>query len=253
MIFDFSNCYPKEVDSSFQRYDCTHLGGSKLYCSKETEIYLKEKIKPHGVSGIHFIDSGDYHYISKFMTDLIEEEFTLILIDNHTDMQSTLIEGMTSCGSWAKEVLEQNEKLHRLVLIGPNKNIFPTIDVKCKEKLICVSYEELVHETAIRRLKSLDTKVPIYLSVDKDVLQKQCAITNWDQGEMSLSMLENLLQYLIVNHTVIGIDICGEYEEGNNLPKYIYAKRINTATNHELFIYLSRLFKKYPLEMTCSS
>ena len=57
-----------------------------------------------GVSGIHFIDSGDYHYISKIMTDFIKEPFTLVLIDHHTDMQDASLGGdILSCGNWAKK------------------------------------------------------------------------------------------------------------------------------------------------------
>ena len=37
--------------------------------------------------GIHFLDSGNYHYVSKIWMEKIEEEFELLVLDHHTDMQ----------------------------------------------------------------------------------------------------------------------------------------------------------------------
>ena len=87
MIFDFTQCYPKRKEPGLEWHDCSAIGGSRLYCSRDAEEKIKALIAPAGVSGIHFIDSGDYHYISKIMTDFIKEPFTLVLIDHHTDMQ----------------------------------------------------------------------------------------------------------------------------------------------------------------------
>ena len=81
MIFDFTQCYPKRKEPGLEWHDCSAIGGSRLYCSRDAEEKIKALIAPAGVSGIHFIDSGDYHYISKIMTDFIKELITLVLID----------------------------------------------------------------------------------------------------------------------------------------------------------------------------
>ena len=52
---------------------------------------------------------------------------------------------------------------------------------------------------------------PIYVTIDKDVLTRSDALTNWDQGEMSLSTLLGVLSRLLVRHRVVGIDVCGDY------------------------------------------
>ena len=93
MIFDFTQCYPKRKEPGLEWHDCSAIGGSRLYCSRDAEEKIKALIAPAGVSGIHFIDSGDYHYISKIMTDFIKEPFTLVLIDHHTDMQDASLGG----------------------------------------------------------------------------------------------------------------------------------------------------------------
>ena len=38
--------------------------------------------------GIHFLDSGNYHYVTGIMTEQIKQGFSLILFDHHTDMQN---------------------------------------------------------------------------------------------------------------------------------------------------------------------
>lgn len=37
--------------------------------------------------------------------------------------------------------------------------------------------------------------LPVYISIDKDILDKQYTETNWSQGNMSLPMLERLLAH----------------------------------------------------------
>ena len=63
-----------------------------LYCSDAAAAEIHRRIDPYGTRGIHFLDSGNYHYVTKIMTDRIDEPFSLILFDHHTDMQSPMIE-----------------------------------------------------------------------------------------------------------------------------------------------------------------
>ncbi|MGA9173847.1 MAG: arginase family protein, partial [Thermoactinomyces sp.] len=48
------------------------------------------------------------------------------------------------------------------------------------------------------------------ISIDKDVLDRTFAVTNWDQGNMHLRELVIALQTLVQQKNVLGIDICGE-------------------------------------------
>ena len=66
MIFDFTQCYPKRKEPGLEWHDCSAIGGSRLYCSRDAEEKIKALIAPAGVSGIHFIDSGDYHYFQNY-------------------------------------------------------------------------------------------------------------------------------------------------------------------------------------------
>ena len=50
----------------------------------------------------------------------------------------------------------------------------------------------------------------VYISIDKDVLDRAFASTNWDHGTMHLEDLLAILQTLIRIKRILGIDICGE-------------------------------------------
>jgi hypothetical protein len=118
LILDFSHVY---CDENIPRNDklhwihCSDIHECDLYCSDAAATEIHRRIDPYGTRGIHFLDSGNYHYVTKIMTDRIDEPFSLILFDHHTDMQSPMIEGMISCGDWARSVLLDNPQLQQLI------------------------------------------------------------------------------------------------------------------------------------------
>ena len=122
LILDFSHVYCDEnipKNTGIHWLDCSEIEECDLYCSRQAEEKIREKIKPYGIHGIHFLDSGNYHYVTEIMTSQIQKEFQLVVFDHHTDMQKPMIEHMTSCGDWAEKVLETNPWLQQLILIGP--------------------------------------------------------------------------------------------------------------------------------------
>ena len=223
--------------------DCSDIQGCDLYCTTEAENEIIKRTERYGISGIHFIDSGNYHYISKINTDRIDYDFSLVLYDHHTDMQKPMLEGMTSCGDWAGQVLEQNKNLVQLILVGPIEDDIKNIDLKNKDKLITFSQEELRNNRGREKFEKIKTDVPFYISIDKDILDKQYIETNWSQGHMSLPMLEHLLKFFLKNKKIIGIDICGECQMDLPFPKYIEAEEKNSKTNEELFEYIEKYVK----------
>ena len=181
-----------------------------------------------------------------YMTDFIKEPFTLVLIDHHTDMQDASLGGdILSCGNWAKKVLQENPYLQRLVLIGQEKKALDKLQSGARQqetdgKLVEISYEELKNGKAHEKIKELPDEVPVYISIDKDVLDEKYAVTNWDQGKMSMGMLEQILKTLVTEYDVIGVDICGMYPEENSLPEYLRAERVNIRSDEELYRFLQK-------------
>ena len=162
----------------------------------------------------------------------------MIVFDHHTDMQQPLMEGMMSCGDWAGMVLDQNPALQQFILIGPAEDDIRQIRTEYPDKLITFSAEEIRKGEGVERLKQIHGGVPLYISIDKDVLSEQYSETNWNQGELTLGMLEHMLQYFLERASVYGIDICGECSTAIALPEYFQAEGVNGKTNVELFRFL---------------
>ena len=250
-ILDFTGVYDDEFakeKTSLTWIDCTDITGCDMYVSDEAEKQIGERVDSVGIHGIHFIDSGNYHYVTKIMTDRIKEPFSLVVFDHHTDMQKPMIEGLTSCGDWAEKVLETNPWLQQLVLIGPQAKDIEQLywendglmnRKEISEKLLTFSAEEIHTREDKNKISKIKKNLPVYISIDKDILDKQYTKTNWSQGNMSLPMLERLLSHFLENGNILGIDICGECQQGIPLPEYLQAEELNEETNQKLFEFLS--------------
>lgn len=245
-ILDFTHVY-KDEDiekiNDINWIDCSDIEGCDLYCSGLALEEIKKRTEKYGIYGIHFIDSGNYHYVTKILTDRIDSKFSLVLYDHHTDMQKPLIEGMTSCGDWAAQVIMENKNLVQLILVGATNEDISQIDVTNKEKLVTFSAEELRYGTGKEKLKDIITDVPFYISIDKDILDRHYIETNWSQGHMPLGMLDHLLEFFLKDKKILGIDICGECQVGLPFPEYIEAEEKNSKTNIQLFEYIKKYMK----------
>lgn len=242
LILDFSHVYPAEAgnrDNGLHRVDLSDISGTDMYCTPEAAGEIRKRLSPFGPGGIHFIDSGNYHYVTGFFLEKIADPFSLVLFDHHNDMQYPMIHELTSCGSWAGEQLRNNPNLQQLILIGPSEKSMAEIPTELKEKLVCISMQEIESHTVDRAVSSVRMELPSYISIDKDVLNRYEARTNWNQGQMSVSTLERILQEIFQRQQVIGVDICGECSLSEPFPQLVEDEKINQATNRILHHFLS--------------
>ena len=256
LILDFSHVYCDEKipkNDKVHWLDCSDITECDLYCSKRAEEEIRARIAPYGIHGIHFLDSGNYHYVTGIMMALIKQKFSLILLDHHTDMQKPMIEQMTSCGDWAGKVLKTNPWLQQLILIGPQESDILQIyrekeglvsGAELQEKLITFSEEEIQSVEGENKISGIKRNLPVYISIDKDILDEEYSETNWSQGKMPLPVLERLLMPFLTSGNILGIDICGECQQGIPLPQYLEAEKINGETNKELFDFLMHYWNK---------
>lgn len=274
LILDFTHVYCDEYIKDIDRFrymDCSDIEETDMYCSKEAYKRIWEKIKPYGIQGIHYIDSGNYHYITKIITDHIDEPFGLVMYDHHTDMQIPMVPEMMSCGDWAGQALSQNKNLRQLVIVGPpESDIEQTLESYSGSqsgRLLTFSAEDLHGDLLENKLKLIRTDLPLYISIDKDVLGTEYTETNWSQGDMSIYGLERLLGVFLggqgeeknsdacrnderyagdIRHSrILGIDICGEIQTDIPVPEYLEAEEKNEKVNIELFRFISEHVKKF--------
>jgi arginase family enzyme len=212
VYMDFSGQY-EGCDGEY--VDCRSIQGTNCYCDDIAKEELRQKIASFGPDGVHFIDSGNYHYVSLLWLEKIEEDFALVLFDNHPDMQPPSFGDITSCGGWVKEAIEALPHLKRVYMVG--------VDETLLEEL------EPLPSQVVRGLPQ-DEALPIYISLDKDVMTEDYARTDWSQGSMTLVELEEHLRGLLADYRTIGVDICGEKKD-NPTDEDL---RINQSTNESL-------------------
>lgn len=242
-ILDFTHVYPEEMEEelgNISRIDCSDIPECNLYCSLEAEQKIKERIKPYGVSGIHFLDSGNYHYMTKLMLEMIQVPFGLVVFDNHTDMQEPQAEGLTSCGGWLRDTIENNKFLKQVILIGPEEEALQADNAQNYSLLTSYSHERLLQKVTQEELEQTAGQLPFYLSIDKDVLAPAYARTNWNQGEMTTEELQYFLDFFLNKRQIIGVDICGENPQTTQFSEYLEAQRINRKINRELYSFLNQ-------------
>ena len=231
---------PMMEGQGFDIVDCQDICGKKLICSDEAQEELSRRMSDFPSEGIHFDDSGNYHYLTKLWTDKLVCPFSLILIDHHTDIRREEFDGILTCGNWVRVMLETNPNLKKVIIIGPTESQRSSIDTAYRSKVRFISEESLLTEDGWKGFYNVHLKDPVYISIDKDVLDEGSAITDWDQGVVTLSDLLRLLDIIFKNEKVIGMDICGEYSGAYDLIKAQKAGLLNEETNGEILEEVAR-------------
>ena len=107
------------------------------------------------------------------------------------------------------------------------------------------SAEEIQSGEAGNKISKIKKNFSVYISIDKDILDEEYSETNWSQGKMPLPVLERLLIPFLTSGNILGIDICGECQQGIPLPQYLEAEKINGETNKELFDFLMHYCRNF--------
>jgi arginase family enzyme len=236
VVLDFTHTYtkedfPEEWDMAWE--DCSEIIGTNCYCDEDAQTLLRQRLAPYNTAGIHFIDSGNYHYLSKLWTEKIQEPFSLVVFDHHSDMQLPRFEGVLSCGGWIRALLEECQWLEHVYIIGASSSQKAQAN-GYEDRLFYITEEEANLFFQLEKKFFLTREKKIYLSIDKDVLASTEVHMNWDQGSMTLENLKRQLRMIFQEAEVIGVDICGEDPEQTYAP---YIAR-NKAVNRELCNFL---------------
>lgn len=210
-IMDFTGIYEKE---RFYRgvhvhwIDCRDIQGTNCYCDEEGERALRQKIAPFSAESIHFIDSGNYHYMTKLWTEKLREPFVLAVADHHPDMQPPLFQELLSCGCWVNRVLEENPYVEKVVLLGADAALVSAVPEPYRSRMAAYDENQIARDDCWENCFRKD--LPVYLSIDKDILSPSQVHTNWQQGTLTFSQLRNVILELFQHCRVLGADICGE-------------------------------------------
>ena len=228
LIADFTGVYAEEgflqkLQDRGVPYRVVGLGdieGTACYCDPDAETDISHRLIPEPTERMRWIDSGDYHYVTKILAGREQVPFSLVLVDNHPDDQAPAFGGVLSCGSWVRDLREANPMLEEVWTLGPDhriRNASGAVDRELETEV-----DDL--------LEALEGK-RVYLSIDKDVLGREWSRTDWSQGTYSPRQLKGWLDGLL-RLDLIAVDVCGELSpEKGAAPEDL---RINCILNVEL-------------------
>jgi len=196
-----------------------------------------------------FLGSGDFHHISEIITSQIDQPACLIVFDFHPDWD--ILPPRFGCGSWVSQALKNKNILKVLLLgMGSEDlcaaalqtaNLTSLRDNRCeiypyRRKPSRVYFKRVSENHSITTQKSFfSTKITwhelekedlseftlklikqlpsqkVYISIDKDCLKKEFALTNWEEGFLNLDQLLTMIKLMRKNLDIIGLDVVGDY------------------------------------------
>ncbi len=185
--------------------DLRWLRQTNLYCSREAfQTICSSLPRPPGVT---LLGSGNYHYAALALIQRLERPFTLVLIDHHADCVDLDAKAPLSCGCWISRAFQTVPRLTNAVMIGPPAQ---TADILPPALRGRVSIVPDLPRPSIDRILQDIREPDVYLSIDKDVLDRSFVRTNWDQGQLALDWLLPIVEAILRKRCVRGVDICGE-------------------------------------------
>jgi len=201
---------------------------------------------------INLLGSGDFHHITLAMLRRLRRPFNLLVLDKHPGWLRGL--PLLHCTTWLHHAA-QLPNVRRIFHVGGDTDF----DNHCrwlapKAKLLNgkivalpasrvfrtgfwrnVPHQSLrpnpyalvdrdrLEELLWPYLDDLD-RVPLYVSLDKDVLWMPESITNWDAGVLDLSEVQEVLQFFMKasGNDLLGMDILGDWSavETNSTLRY---------------------------------
>ncbi len=236
--------YPAEI------IDLTALACSaRLYMSKALRRRISDSLTLAEKNYPTFLGSGDFHHISEILTSRIREPACLIVFDFHPDWDT--LPPRFACGSWVTQALKnKNISKCILIGAGSSDLSFPALQTANLNALADnrleiypwrhkpsriylrglpenrsitasggffsneVTWHQLEKENLIdftsKLIKSLPTR-RVYISIDKDCLNKEYALTNWEEGLLRCEQLLTMIRLMSKELDIIGLDVAGDY------------------------------------------
>jgi arginase family enzyme len=213
----------------------------RLWSRAATLDALRQRLADAATDGeaeIVFAGSGDFHHVTPLLieraTALADEPVTVVHFDNHPDW-ARFAPGQ-HCGSWVSRAARL-EGVHQIVTIGVTSRDVGArragagdLALVAEERLELFAWSLPDHqseltvagrswptitalgETAfVAHLDAVVRTRGVYVTIDKDVLRGQDAVTNWDQGEASLDFVESCVRRIARGRRLVGADVVGDW------------------------------------------
>ena len=204
-----------------------------------------------------FAGSGDFHHVTPLLIERAVAAFggpiTVIHFDNHPDW--VRFARGRHCGSWVGEAcrLPGVAKVITVGVCSPDIGgrrahqgeiallesgqlelyAWKSPDGGAEVNLGTRSWPTISNLGEAAFLDLLNARVEtsrVYVTLDKDVLAHEEAISNWDQGEASLSFISAALQRITSGRRLVGADVVGDWSKAKygGAPGLAWIKRFES-------------------------
>ncbi len=213
-------CQELERSFALDTVDLTDLRtGLQFYASNRARLAFRARVAVEaGSPVVHLFGSGDFHHLTLMMLEQLPGRFLLVVFDNHLDCSS--FGPAYHCGNWLYHAAKQPNC--RMVLHcgatdgdGFSRRYDGTRGLIRKGKIKQVSGPDMTGRGSAERFMQLlavhnPEYLPVYVSIDKDVLLQEEAPGDWDNGVMSRVQLRGMLERIVRTYPLAGADITGE-------------------------------------------
>jgi len=240
---------------------------TRLWMDSRARRAVQERIDKTTRNSVTFLGSGDFHNTTPLLLNQFKEPISLIVFDFHPDWDT--LPPHFGCGSWVSRALEEKNILKCLLigiasedisspwiqsanlksLANGRLEIYPyahgpttvfaravpaNISLRSEKGFLRsrIYWEELKHKNLKDFFSSLIARLPVkdvYVSIDKDCLDRRGALTNWEEGGLSLDELILMLKLIKENLNIVGLDIAGDYSKEAGLGRL---KRFFSRMDH---------------------
>jgi hypothetical protein len=190
--------------------------------------------------------SGDFHHVSLALLRRQSRPFNLLVIDNHPDWMRGL--PFLHCGTWLRHAARLPQ-VRRIFHVGGDVDfdnyyrwlapwnllsagkiiVIPAVRSFRRGRWGAIVNEPLqplpsngskkmpIGEARLRQLLSPFLQelagLPLYISLDKDVLAQAHAVVNWDSGHLSLAQTRVVLETFLsaAGGKLAGMDVVGDW------------------------------------------
>jgi arginase family enzyme len=223
----------------------------RLWARARSMRLARARIREHAREQptLHLLGSGDFHHLAPLLMEDAREPLTIVHIDNHPDW--VRLAPRWHCGSWVNQALRLPQ-VQRVITLGPCSDDLVHPDLKGgnlpaladgrivlfpwqhapsrvwrrvnggaghryeKGHLVWSNLAEIGVEKALAVIIPQIETEAVWLSIDKDVLGEREALTNWDQGQMPLAAVVQVIAAVGARFALVGADICGEFSAANH-------------------------------------
>jgi hypothetical protein len=188
-----------------------------------------------------FVGSGDFHHVTLALLRRIAKPFNLLILDNHPDWMRRI--PFLHCGTWVHHAANlpnvrnifhvggdvdfdngfrwlapwpalRSGKIQVISAIRPflrgawKNRDFPAL----RTEPHCLASSQRI-EKLIDPFRPQLERLPLYVSIDKDVLTTKDAVVNWDSGYLSLPEVLAVLNAFAAaaDSQIAGIDTVGDW------------------------------------------